>query len=160
MHCVYESVVFGCQTTFNEFLVAFVCRMSSFSSHWVTQSDSFNVQGSWYNQQRPRHHRVLWPLNSVVCVFQSAGVWVRVPGALGLADGHGRHGDGQPPADDVGGAEASSVQGKTGLFWLKRTAEVPLGLRCIWCFRNPTASRSWLLCIYLFFRSYWQDCIF
>lgn len=34
-----------------------------------------------------------------------------------MADGHGRHGDGQSPADDVRGAETSALQGKSTKSW-------------------------------------------
>lgn len=55
------------------------------------------------------------PNNHLSLCLQPAGVRGRVPGAVGLADGHGRHGNGQSPADDVRGAETSPVQGNTTL---------------------------------------------
>lgn len=57
----------------------------------------------------------------VLCLLQFAGAGGRVSGPLGLADGHGRHGNGQSPADDVRGAETPPLQGE---FFLQCTVEV------------------------------------
>lgn len=54
---------------------------------------------------------------TVLCIIhfvpylQPFGLWFRIPGALGLADWHGIHCDGQPWPDDVRGAAAASLQG-------------------------------------------------
>lgn len=110
----------------------FVLYCPLFHAHTLTGQKHLTTilkTRTWRSHTQANEDRIPTLMQICNLCLQSTAVWVRVPGALGLADGYGCHGNGQSPVDDVRGTETSALQGKHPPF-----LDLPRTYQCLFFF--------------------------